>query len=185
MHCVCNMDGSQTTPLRHAAVEVYSLLITPWSALAWVASQLFIIMRFMTSPPHFSLTHNIATEPPLQLLSRKSVTTRSANTDDVAHLDIHARGFWNMSHTRCIFRYSIFLPERVHQPLIETSSVYRSHEQAKKQEYEQHITKAAWTWNIHPLVLSSTSGSGREVTTFTNLCLAGIFYLRKGNIPTQ
>ena len=183
MHCVCNMVGSQTTPPQTCSFN-NSLSITPWSA-TWVASQLFIIMRFMTSPPHFSLTHNIATEPPLQLLSRKSVTTRSANTDDVAHLDIHARGLWNMSHTRCIFRCNSFPPERVHQPLIETSSVYRSHEQAKKQEYEQHITKAAWTWNIHPLVLSSTSGSGREVTTFTNLCLAGIFYLRKGNIPTQ
>ena len=49
-----------------------------------------------------------------------------------------------MSHTGCIFRCNSFLPERVHQPLIETSqSVYRSHEQAKKREYEQHITKAA------------------------------------------
>ena len=182
MHCVCNMVGSQTTPPQTCSFN-NSLSITPWSA-TWVASQLFIIMRFMTSPPHFSLTHNIATEPPLQLLSRKSVTTRSANTDDVAHLDIHARGLWNMSHTRCIFRCNSFLPERVHQPLIETSqSVYRSHEQAKKWEYEQHITKAAWTWSIHPLVLSSTSGSGREVTTF--LQTRALQYLRKGNIPTQ
>ena len=175
------MVRSQTTPPQTCSFN-NSLSITPWSA-TWVASQLFIIIRLMTSQPHFFLTHNIATEPPLQLLSRKSVTTRSANTDDVAHLDIHARGFWNMSHTGCIFRYSSFLPERVHQPLIETSSVYRSHEQAKKQEYEQHITKAAWTWSIHPLALSSTSGSGREVTTF--LQTHGLQYLRKGNIPTQ
>ena len=75
MHCVCNMVGSQTTSPQTCSFN-NSLSITPWSA-TWVASQLFIIMRFMTSPPHFSLTHNIATEPPLQLLSRRNVTACS------------------------------------------------------------------------------------------------------------
>ena len=56
MHCVWNMVRSQTTPLRHAAVELNnSLSITPWSAMAWVASQPFIIIRFMTSQRQFSL----------------------------------------------------------------------------------------------------------------------------------
>ena len=41
--------------------------------------------------------NNVATKPPLQLLSRGSMTARSANTDDGAHVDIHVRSFWNVS----------------------------------------------------------------------------------------
>ena len=53
--------------------------------------------------------HNVATEPPLQPLSRETFSAKSANSDDNAHLDIRVRGFWN-NHQDAFFDISFFLP---------------------------------------------------------------------------
>ena len=37
---------------------------------------------------------DVATEPPLQILSGEVITPKSANRQDDARADIHARGFW-------------------------------------------------------------------------------------------
>ena len=94
------------------------------------------------------------------------MTARSANTDDIAHLDIMQEGFetcLNVSTNR----------------LIETSSVYRKHEQPKKHEYEQHITKVEHGVFSSLFSHATTSGSGREVTTFTKSWLADICFSEK------
>ena len=63
----------------------------------------------------------------------------SGNTEDGARVDIHARGFWNVSQ-------DAFLDARVFHPNTSSnhltnpsSSIYRSHEQAKNREYRQRI----------------------------------------------
>ena len=54
-------------------------------------------IRDITASLLTEVCNNVATKPPLQLLSRGSMTAHSANTDDGAHVDIHARSFWNIS----------------------------------------------------------------------------------------
>ena len=82
--------------------------------------------------------NNVTTEPPFQPLSGKSMTARSTNTTNGAHVDIRARGFWNMSQD-AFFDVRVFYPNTSSNSLTDLSSVYRKHEQAKKCKYGQQI----------------------------------------------
>ena len=65
---ICHMGGFPT--IRHNKID--------------------IIASFFTE-----VCHNVATEPALQPLTGERMITRTANSDEGAHLDIRARGFWN------------------------------------------------------------------------------------------
>ena len=77
--------------------------------------------------------HNVATEPPLQPLTGETFSARSDNTDNYAHLDIRARGFWN-SHQDAFFDVRVFYQNA---PSNRSTNVHRRYEQAKKREYGQ------------------------------------------------
>ena len=107
---------------------------------------------------------DVATEPPLQPLSGEVITPKSANRQDDARADIHARGSGGR-------RQSAFLDVRVFHPNAPSyrnssiPSVYRRHELQKKQEYGervQEVEQASFT----PLVFSTTGGMGGEALTF-------------------
>ena len=85
-------------------------------------------IRDITASLLTEVCHNVTTEPPLQPLNGE---TRSANTDDGARLDIHARGFWNASQD-AFFDVRVFYPNASSNRSTVTSSAYRRHEQAKK-----------------------------------------------------
>ena len=109
---------------------------------------------------------DVATELPLQPLNGEAITPKSANQQDDARVDIHARSFWGR-------RQSAFLDIRVFYPNAPNSSipsVYRCHGLQKKQEYGecvQEVEQASFT----PLVFSATGGMGREALTFhQHLC---------------
>ena len=121
-------------------------------------------IRDITASLLTKVCNNVATEPPLQPLSGESMTACSANTDDGAHVDIRARGFWNMSQD-AFFDVRVFYPNASSNRSTDPSSVYRRHEQAKKQEYGQRIREVE-CGVFTPLVLSTTGGMGREATTF-------------------
>ena len=121
-------------------------------------------IRDITASLLTKVCNNVATEPPLQPLSGESMTVCSANTDDRAHVDIRARGFWNMSQD-AFFDVRVFYPNASSNRSTDPSSVYRRHEQAKKQEYGQRIREVE-CGVFTPLVLSTTGGMGREATTF-------------------
>ena len=76
-----------------------------------------------------------------------------------------------------IFDVRVFYPNASTNRSTDTSSVYRRQEQAKKQEYGQHIREVEHAVFI-PLVLSTTGGMRREVTTF-------YFYKRLADMISQ
>ena len=66
-------------------------------------------IRDITASLLTKVCHNVATKPPLQPLSGEFLHHRSANTDDGAHLDIRARGFWNVAQD-AFFDVRVFHP---------------------------------------------------------------------------
>ena len=107
---------------------------------------------------------DVATEPPLQPLSGEVITPKSANRQDDARADIHARGFWGR-------RQSAFLDVRVFHPNAPSyrnssiPSVYRHHELQKKREYGERVREVEQA-SFTPLVFSTTGGMGGEALTF-------------------
>ena len=52
-------------------------------------------MRYVTLPQTGLVSLlDIAIEPPLQQLTGETIVPATANRQDAAHADIHARGFW-------------------------------------------------------------------------------------------
>ena len=80
----------------------------------------------------------------------------SANGQDEARADIHARGFWEQWH---------FYPNAWSycHPCI--SSLYQCHELQKKRDYGDNIREVEKV-SFTPLVFTSTGGIGREALVF-------------------
>ena len=91
----------------------------------------------------------------------ETFSARSANTDDNAHLDIYARGFWN-NHQDAFFNVRVFYPNA---PSNRSTDAYRRHKQAKKGVYGQRVREIEHGV-FTPLVLSTNGGMGKEAVTF-------------------
>ena len=105
--------------------------------------------------------HNVATKPPLQPLTGKILSGRSANTDDKACLDIRARGFWN-NHQDAFFDVRVFY---LNTPSNRSIDAYRRHKMAKMREYGKRVREVE-RGVFTPLVFSTNGGMGKEATTF-------------------
>ena len=130
-----------------------------------VVLHLFATMRYVTLLLNGSIKcYDVTTEPPLQPLSGEVIIPRTANQQDEAGADIHARGFWGR-------RQSAFFDVRVfhlNAPSYRNSnipSIYRRHEQAKKREYGDRVREVELV-SFTPLVFATTGGMGREATIF-------------------
>ena len=105
--------------------------------------------------------YDVAIEPPLQRLTGKNIVPATANQQDEACADIHARGFWGR-------RQGAFFDVRVFHPSYRNSAIpgiYRRHEQENKRECGdcvREVKKASFT----PLVFATTGGMGKEATVF-------------------
>ena len=88
------------------------------------------------------------------------MTACSENNDDGAHVDVRARGSWNMSKD-AFFDVGVFHPNVSLNCSTDISSVYRRHELAKKEKYGQRIREVEHGM-FTPLVLSTTGGKGRD-----------------------
>ena len=149
-HCVC---GASFT-IDHA-------MVCQHGGLTFVRHNDF---RDITAGLLSRVCSDVATEPPLQLLSGEVITPKSANRQDDARADIHTRGFWGR-------RQSAFLDVRVfhpNAPSYRNSSipfVYRRHELQKKQEYGERVREVEQV-SFTPLVFSTTGGMGGEALTF-------------------
>ena len=120
--------------------------------------------RDVTASLLTEVCHNVATEPTLQPLNGETFSYCTANTDAEARADIRARGFWSKGQD-AYFDVWFFYPNAssyVSKPL---SSLFRTHEQAKKREYGQRIRDVEHGV-FTPLVFSTSGAMGREATTF-------------------
>ena len=149
-HCVCGVDFSAD----HA-------MICRHGGLTFVRHN---ELRDITAELLSKVCSNVAIEPPLQPLSGERLTPQTANRQDEARADIHARGFWGRQQ-------SAFLDVRVFHPNAPSyrkssiPSIYRRHELQKKREYGDRIREVE-SASFTPLVFSTTGGMGREAITF-------------------
>ena len=108
--------------------------------------------------------HNTCIEPVLQELSGESFQLRSANTEDEAHVDIRASGFWTPAQ-EAFFDVRVFHPSAPLHRAKDLITLYKQHENAKKREYSERIReveRAAFT----PLVLTTTGSTAKETAIF-------------------
>ena len=83
---------------------------------------------------------NVAIEPDLQPLSGETLSLRTSNSEDGAHLDVSAQGFWGDRHERAFFDVRVFNPLAPSNCRSSLSTTYRRHEATKKQEFEKSST---------------------------------------------
>ena len=121
-------------------------------------------IRDITASLLTEVCHNVATEPPLQPLSGEILNHRTANTEDGAHFDIRAGGFWNGTQD-AFFDVWVFHPNASSYRSMSLQAAYRRHEQTKKREYGERVREVEHGV-FTPLVLSTTGGLGVEATTF-------------------
>ena len=75
--------------------------------------------------------HDVVIEPPLQPLTGENVIPATANRQDDARADIHARGFWGRWKS-AFFDVRVFHPNARSYRNSSISAVYRRHEMIKK-----------------------------------------------------
>ena len=93
-------------------------------------------LRDITAGFLTEVCHNVGTEPPLQPLSGKQLTFRTANREDGAHLDIVADNFWERDQNRPFFDIRVFSP---FMQSYWNTSLSQKNEQEKKRTYDQQI----------------------------------------------
>ena len=74
---------------------------------------------------------NVATEPTLQPVTNERFFHRSANTENGAHLDVRAQGFWGTYHQQAYFDVRVFNPLAASNCQTSISTCFRSHDHEK------------------------------------------------------
>ena len=121
-------------------------------------------LQDMTANLLAEVCHNVATEPHLQPLSGEIMPLQSAITNDDAHLDVHAKGFWSAAQD-AFFDVRVFHPNAPSNSSTSIASAYKKHEDIKKRAYGHRIREVEHGV-FTPLVFSTTGGMGREATVF-------------------
>ena len=119
-------------------------------------------MRDITAMLLTEVCHGVMTEPHLQPLSGKSLSYRSAITEDAARLDVAMYGFWGGRFEKAFVDVRVLNPSAQSNRHGSLSSVYCKHEQVHYDQRVREVERATFT----PLVLSTTGGMGRAATTF-------------------
>ena len=141
-HCVC---GSTFTP-DHA-------MICRHGGLTFVRHN---EIRDLTAEWLNKICYDVTTEPPLQPLSGEVIIPRTANQQDEARADIHARRFWGQRQS-AFFDVRVFHPNAPSYRNSNIPSIYRRHEQAKKREYGDRVREVELA-SFTPLVFATTGG---------------------------
>ena len=109
------------------------------------------------------VAYDVQTEPPLQPLTGE-VLADTANSEDMARLDISARGFWQRGD-KAFFDVRVFNPfAKSHLPT-KLDTLFRQQETEKKDFYNERVIKIEHG-SFTPIVTSAYGGYGRETSRF-------------------
>jgi len=97
--------------------------------------------------------YDVAIEPPLQPFTGESIEPRSANCQDEARADIHAKGFWGQRQS-ALFGVRVFHPNARSYCQSRIPSLYQRQEQQKKREYGDRIREVEQA-SFTPLVFAT------------------------------
>ena len=126
-HCVC---GAMFSP-DHA-------MICKHGGLTFIRHN---DLRNITAEWLSKVCYDVAIEPPLQPLTGESIESRSANRQDEARADIHARGFWRQRQS-AFFDVRVFHPNAQSYGQSNIPSLYWRHE-LQKREYGDRIREVS------------------------------------------
>ena len=121
-------------------------------------------MRDITAEFLSKVCSEVAIEPPLQPLSGEIISTKTANQQDDARVDIYARGFWGWRQG-AFFDVRVFHPNAPRYRHSSIPAVYRRHELQKKREYGERVREVELA-SFTPLVFGTTGGMGKEAVIF-------------------
>ena len=121
-------------------------------------------LRNITAEWLSKVCYDVAIEPPLQPLTGESIEPRSANRQNEARADIHARGFWGQRQSS-FFDVRVFHPNARSYCQSSNPSLYRRHELQKKREYGDRIREVEQA-SFTSLVFTTTGGMGKEAVVF-------------------
>ena len=107
---------------------------------------------------------DVAVEPVLQPITGETFQRRSTSTENSAHLDIRARGFWGSRSESAFFDVRIFNPNAPSNHTSSSAACYRCHEQAKRNLYEECIHEVEHA-SFTPLVFMTSGGASPLTST--------------------
>ncbi len=105
---------------------------------------------------------DVCIEPGLQPVFEE-LNGATANSQPGVRLDIAANGVWGGNHERTYFDVRVFNPCAPSNKHSDMQMVYRKHEQAKKQAYEERIREVEHA-TFTPVALSTTGGIAEEAS---------------------
>ena len=114
----------------------------------------------------------VEAEPHLLPVTNETLLHRTANTAEDARLDIKAHGFWQRGQT-AFFDLRITHVNSSSQKDKPTSTVFKSHETAKKREYLERVIEIEHG-TFTPLVFGTNGGMGTECQKFMKQLCASI-----------
>ena len=123
---------------------------------------------------------NVTVEPELQPLSGEQLG-RTANSCDLARVDIRAHSFWTNGQD-AFFDVRVFYPFASSYRSQKLEKVYKQHEAKKRQEYGGRITDIEHG-TFTPLVLTTGGGMAREATVFYKRLASLLAEKRNENYP--
>ncbi len=116
-------------------------------------------LRDLTAEVLREVCVDVGTEPPLQPVHDEPLPPGS-NKSDGARLDVSARSVWSPL-SRAFFDIRVFNPLAQSNKAKTIASMYSSHEQQKKREYNQRVIMVEHG-SFSPLVFSTSGGMGPE-----------------------
>ena len=122
-------------------------------------------IRNLTATLLIEVCHDMCIEPGLQSLTNEALMGASANHQDGDRLDIAANGFWGGTFEKTFIDVRVFNPHALSNRHTQLPSCYKKHEQMKKCEYEQRISKVELT-SFTSLVIPATGGLANKASTF-------------------
>ena len=120
-------------------------------------------LRDFTAKVMTEVCHDVCLEPTLQPLTGETLRYATANTEDGAHLDISAQGFWDNRYQRAFFDVRVFNPNAQTHRKLQLASVYRKQEREKQRTYEQRIREVE-LGTFTPLVFSTSGGMAKSAS---------------------
>ena len=120
---------------------------------------------------------------PLQALTGELLSHDTSNSEDGAHLDVSAQGFWGDCHHQAIFDARVFHPNAPSYQKMQLPSAYRLHERQKQRSYDRRVQEVEHG-SFTPLVFSTSGGMGKCASVHTRDL--PLFYLQsKTNFTAQ
>ena len=139
-------------------------------------------LRDLTGDLLAEVCKDVTIEPPLEPLTGELLKYKTAKTEDDAHPDVSARGFW-IRGQRAFFDIKVFSPTAPSYRTKSLQQCYLECENTKRRNYSERIIEVEHG-SFTPLVFSCHGGMGYECHKFFKRLCGLIAEKRSENVAT-